>query len=174
MKKKSGHRRRTKVVRRSRKNLRHTTKRKRLGKGRRRPTRRYSRVQRGGMIGMSDQDRTSAELNNQMGDMYYNGNEHYKIDYTAAVTFYERAVKVGDTSAMRKLASMYEEGKGVDQDLIKAREYLEDAGERGDTIALRKLAFMYKKGKGVEKKNDLATNLYKLANQLESAASKSE
>ena len=48
MKKKSGHRRRTKVVRRSRKNLRRTVKRKRLGKSRRRPTRRYSRVQRGG------------------------------------------------------------------------------------------------------------------------------
>lgn len=49
MKKKSGHRRRTKVVRRSRKNLRRTVKRKSLGKGRRRPTRRYSRVQRGGL-----------------------------------------------------------------------------------------------------------------------------
>jgi len=48
MKKKSGHRRRTKVVRKSRKNLRRTVKRKSLGKGRRRPTRRYSRVQRGG------------------------------------------------------------------------------------------------------------------------------
>jgi hypothetical protein len=48
MKKKSGHRRRTKVVRRSRKNSRRTVKRKSLGKGRRRPTRRYSRVQRGG------------------------------------------------------------------------------------------------------------------------------
>ena len=47
MKKKSGHRRCTKVVRRSRKNLRRTVKRKRLGKSRRRPTRRYSRVQRG-------------------------------------------------------------------------------------------------------------------------------
>jgi hypothetical protein len=48
MKKKSGHRRRTKVVRRSRKNLRCTIKRKSLGKGRRRSTRRYSRIQRGG------------------------------------------------------------------------------------------------------------------------------
>jgi TPR repeat protein len=172
MKKKSGHRRLTKMVRRSRKNLRRTNKRKSLGKGRRRSTRRYSRVQRGGMLGVSDQDRTSAELNNQMGDMYYNGNEHYKIDYKAAVTFYERAVKVGDTIAMCKLANMYEEGKGVAQDLIKAREYLEDAGERGDPIALRKLASMYEEGKGVEKNNDLAERLYKLANQLESAASK--
>jgi hypothetical protein len=51
MKKKSGHRRRTKILRRSRKNLRRTIKRKRLGKGRRRPTRRYSRVQRGGLGG---------------------------------------------------------------------------------------------------------------------------
>ena len=50
MKKKSGHRRRTKMVRRSRKNFRRTIKRKSLGKGRRHSTRRYSRVQRGGRI----------------------------------------------------------------------------------------------------------------------------
>ena len=49
MKKKSCHRRRTKVVHRSRKNVRRTVKRKSVGKGRRRPTRRYSRVQRGGI-----------------------------------------------------------------------------------------------------------------------------
>ena len=49
MKKKSCHRRRTKVVHRSRKNVRRTIKRKSVGKGRRRPTRRYSRVQRGGI-----------------------------------------------------------------------------------------------------------------------------
>lgn len=51
MKKKSGHRRRTKVVRRSRKNLRRTVKRNNIRKSRRRPTRRYSRVQRGGLGG---------------------------------------------------------------------------------------------------------------------------
>ncbi len=54
MKKKSGHRRRTKMVRRSRKNFRRTIKRKSLGKGRRRSTRRYSRIQRGG----DDRERT--------------------------------------------------------------------------------------------------------------------
>jgi hypothetical protein len=48
MKKKSGHCRLTKVVRKSMKNLRRTNKRKSLGKSRRRPTRRYSRIQRGG------------------------------------------------------------------------------------------------------------------------------
>jgi hypothetical protein len=48
MKKKSGNRRRTKVVRRSRKKLRRTNKRKSLGKSRRHSTRRYSRIQRGG------------------------------------------------------------------------------------------------------------------------------
>jgi hypothetical protein len=45
--KKPGHRR-TKMVRRSKKNLRRTNKRKRIIKGRRLLTRRYSRVQRGG------------------------------------------------------------------------------------------------------------------------------
>ena len=41
-------RRRTKIVRRSKKNLRRTIKRKSLGKGKTRPTHRHSRVQRGG------------------------------------------------------------------------------------------------------------------------------
>ena len=48
MKKKSS-RRRTKIVRRSNKNLKRTTKRKHLVKGRKRTTRRYSRIQRGGL-----------------------------------------------------------------------------------------------------------------------------
>lgn len=51
MKKKSSHRRRTKVVRRSRKNLRRTFKRNNIRKSRRHTTRRYSRVQRGGVGG---------------------------------------------------------------------------------------------------------------------------
>ena len=49
MKKKSS-RRRTKIVRRSKKNLRRTIKRKNIRKSGRRPTRRYSRIQRGGTI----------------------------------------------------------------------------------------------------------------------------
>ena len=48
MKKKS-YRHRTKIVRRSNKNLKRTTKRKHLVKGRKRTTRRYSRIQRGGL-----------------------------------------------------------------------------------------------------------------------------
>ena len=61
MKKKSGHRRRTKVVRKSRKNLRRTNKHKSLGKGRRRQTRRYSRVQRGGVGGEESTDTSPPE-----------------------------------------------------------------------------------------------------------------
>ena len=62
MKNKSCHSRRTKIVRRSKKNLRRTIKRKRLGKGRRRPTRRYSRVQRGGEPGSKDYDDAMTKL----------------------------------------------------------------------------------------------------------------
>ena len=49
MKKKSC-RRCTKIVRRSKKNLRRTIKRKSFAKGRRRPTRRHSRIQKGGHL----------------------------------------------------------------------------------------------------------------------------
>ena len=81
MKKKSGHRRRTKVVRRSRKKSRRTFKRKSLGKGRRRPTRRYSRVQRGGLTDEELKEQTQkaeqgdahARLANKLGDMFNYG-----------------------------------------------------------------------------------------------------
>jgi hypothetical protein len=86
MKKKSGHRRRTKVVRKSRKNLRRTNKRKSLGKGRRRPTRRYSRVQRGGMTeGELNElkrkaDAEDANAQFELGVYYYNINDRHDID----------------------------------------------------------------------------------------------
>ena len=50
MKNKACYRRRIKIVRRSKKNLRCTIKRKNIRRNGRRPTRRYSRVQRGGVI----------------------------------------------------------------------------------------------------------------------------
>ena len=112
MKKKSGHRRRTKVVRRSRKNLRRTVKRKRLGKSRRRPTRRYSRVQRGGEL-------THAEIE--------------KLKQTA---------ENGDAEAQFNLGTMFENGRGVAQDRAEAIRWYRLAAAQGHakaTAALRRL-----------------------------------
>jgi TPR repeat protein len=107
MKKKSGHRRRTKIVRRSNKNLRRTIKRKRLGKGRRRPTRRYSRVQRGG---------ENPEENYQKGLKYENGQGVDK-NYSEAAKYYKLAADNGHADAGFKLGQMYENGQGVEKNV---------------------------------------------------------
>jgi TPR repeat protein len=142
MKKKSGHRRRTKVVRKSRKNLRRTNKRKRLGKGRRRPTRRYSRIQRGGMteeeleILKKNADAGVAKAQYSLGIIYENGLGVAK-DATEAVKYYTLAGDSEHIGAIIKLADIYRYGRP-----------------------------------GVEKNEDLAKRLDTLVNQLESAASK--
>lgn len=120
MKKKSGHRRRTKVVRRSRKNLRRTFKRKSLGKSRRRPTRRYSRVQRGGMKvkkfleitkneveAQFDEDE-AAEAFDKLGDSYFekHGHQQYKL----AIKFYKLATERGNSDAAMSLGNIYRNG----------------------------------------------------------------
>ena len=96
MKNKSCHSRRTKIVRRSKKNLRRTIKRKRLGKGRRHPTRRYSRVQRGGEPGSKDYDDAMTKLKGTNPTIY-------KI-----IELLRTAARKGHTKANFELGRIYE------------------------------------------------------------------
>jgi TPR repeat protein len=110
MKKKSGHRRRTKIVRKSRKNLRRTIKRKSLGKGRRRPTRRYSRVQRGG-----DRFTDNLDCFVTVGNIYYYGDGDLERDDDMAVKLYKVAADNGNADGQFRLGEMYRHGKGVEK-----------------------------------------------------------
>ena len=128
MKKKSGHRRRTKMVRRSRKNLRRTNKRKSLGKGRRRSTRRYSRIQRGGMTEkeLAEAAKVKADSGDKvaqfnLGFMFENG-QGVNRDYDIAVYYYTLAANAGHIGAMFRLTDIYRygrEGVGKNEDLAK-------------------------------------------------------
>lgn len=170
MKNKSCHSRRTKIVRRSKKNLRRTIKRKRLGKGRRRPTRRYSRVQRGGGISKADlkllidnaQDgRADAQF--ALGNMYELGRGVDKNEAEAA-RLYNLAAEQGYADAQFALGNMYEEGRGVDKNEAQAVILYKLAAAQGHEDAEFALGNMYEDGRGVEKKDDAeAARLYKLA-----------
>lgn len=60
-------------------------------------------------------------------------------------------------------AHMYFEGKGVLQDLDKARQAWEKAAQQGSFTALRRLAQLYERGQGVEKDWRKAIIHYELA-----------
>ena len=174
MKKKSGHRRRTKVVRRSRKNLRRTVKRKSVGKGRRRPTRRYSRVQRGG-------NRFTDNLNCfvTVGDNYYYGDNKLGRDYDMAFKLYTVAAENKNAEARFKLGRMYEHGQGVAMDYAEAARLFHFAAAEGnmstDTLEKRTslidnlncfvtVGDIYYYGDGyLDRDDDMAVKLYTVA-----------
>ena len=111
MKKKSGSRRRTKIIHRSKKNIRRTNKRKSLGKGRRRPTRQRARVQRGGY-----------EFFNQGWNLEYAGDEGNRSlssipvgqRYRDAMTMYMRGASLNTSDGLKcayRMGIIYETGK---------------------------------------------------------------
>jgi len=168
MKKKSGHRRRIKVVRKSRKNLRRTNKRKSLGKGRRRPTRRYSRVQRGGMTEeeleklKKKADAGDANAMFKLGYTYRNGTSG-KWDFTNAFKYLKGAADKGDARAMFQLGFMFEQGEGVDKNDVEAFKYFKLAADNEYAFAQYYLGEMYKNGELVDKNDEEAFKYFKLA-----------
>jgi TPR repeat protein len=168
MKKKSGHRRRTKVVHKSRKNLRRTNKRKRLGKGRRRPTRRYSRIQRGGLTKEElkelekKADAGDANAMFKLGEMYYHGNGVDKND-AKTLQYFEKAAAQGNARAMFELSVMYELGRGVERDYDKAFKYMKLAAEQGYANAQYHMGYMFYDGLGVAQDYAEAFKWFKFA-----------
>ena len=168
MKNKSCHSRRTKIVRRSKKNLRRTIKRKRLGKGRRRPTRRYSRVQRGG-ISKAELDSLIDKANGgdansefDLGERYNYGNDVEK-NYVKAAEYYKLAADQNHAGAQFALGDMYDLGRGVEKNYVDAAKYYKLAAERGYADAQFALGNMYEHSRGVEKNYVDAVKYYKLA-----------
>ena len=66
----------------------------------------------------------------------------------------------GELIAIKKLASYYEEGIGVEKDLGKAVYWLERGDELGDTWSQNRLAEKYRYGIGVEQNPEMAASLY--------------
>ena len=177
MKKKSGHRRRTKMVRRSRKNLRRTIKRKSLGKGRRRPTRRYSRIQRGGMFidGVTPEERITnltnladsgnVEAQRELGILFYHGIGLEK-DYGEAMKYFNLAAEQGDELAQYYLGNMFREGNGVDQNDAKAFEWYKRASDKGYIPAKQKIRKHYAAAAAAAASKDKLQKLDELQKQF--------
>ncbi len=157
--------------------MRRTNKRKSLGKGRRRPTRRYSRIQRGGGDKFLEQGIRYEWLGDNDATIPRNQS------YMSARNMYRKAINQSDDrtrmQARYRLGVMYEEGKGVAQNRAKAVEYYQlVANSRNEGVmskfeddpctkvqadARYKLRKMYEDGKGVAQNRAEAMLLYEPA-----------
>ena len=78
----------------------------------------------------------SAQAQNSLGAMYYNGKGAAK-DFKEAVKWYRLAAAQGNISAQVNLASMYYEGEGVAENFVRAHMWLNIATAQGSPDAAR-------------------------------------
>jgi len=81
-----------------------------------------------------------AEKNNidaikRMGNIYYDG-MGVSRDYFAALRWYEKAAKLGDSWAKIRLGDMYRDGKGTEADPEKAISWYFESAKQGSAVAL--------------------------------------
>ncbi|KAI8881116.1 HCP-like protein [Backusella circina FSU 941] len=90
-----------------------------------------------------------------------------KMKLHQAKTWYETASSKNNPRAQYRLGLMYETGKGVSQDLVKALDYYKMARVNGNTDATYKLAHMYLNGNGVSQNIQTAFDLFLEASHKE-------
>lgn len=81
-------------------------------------------------------------------------------DYTKAIEYYQKAIQKRSGCAMYRLATMYLNGVGVDQDSFVAFELYEKAAEQGVIHAIYQAAVMLEDGWGVEKNESKSVMWY--------------
>jgi TPR repeat protein len=90
----------------------------------------------------------------------------YEMDFETrkdAFALLQAGAKQGDTLSMVDLALMYQDGRGVERDYVKAREWWEKAAAKDWTTAMTGLGQLYQSGLGVEKDYVKARELYEKA-----------
>jgi TPR repeat protein len=78
---------------------------------------------------------------------------------SAAVGWYDRAAKRGNSDALVRLAWFYFDGKGVLRDRAYAFELFRCAADQGDFRAQLQLAWMYENGVGIDRNPQIAREL---------------
>jgi len=88
-------------------------------------------------------DRNSAYAANWLGYYYDNGEAGLPVDYDRAIAYFRLAAEQGSTTGYYNLGSMYEGGRGVEEDLQAAHDYYQLASDQGDADATYELGIMY-------------------------------
>ncbi|MCL2139303.1 MAG: sel1 repeat family protein, partial [Treponema sp.] len=86
------------------------------------------------------------------------GHEEAKLKI-AAENLLKKAEQ-GDINAQYELGLLYENGKGVSKDSVKAAEWFGKAAEQGNASAQYELGLLYESGQGVSKDSNKAAELF--------------
>ena len=88
---------------------------------------------------------------------------YLKGDYPAAYAEWMPLAELGDAEAQYNIGVMYDEGAGVDQDLVLAAGWYRRAGEQGFMDAQTNLGIMYYHGQGVDCDQQQAAKWFRMA-----------
>lgn len=88
---------------------------------------------------------------------------YLKGDYEAAFREWLPLAELGDVEAQYNLGVLYDEGAGVEQDLVAAADWYRKAAEQGFIDAQSNLGTMYYFGQGVARDYQAAAKWFRLA-----------
>jgi TPR repeat protein len=88
---------------------------------------------------------------------------YLKGDYQAAYEEWLPLAELGDAEAQYNLGVMYDEGAGIDQDLVTATAWYRKAAEQGFLDAQTNLGMMYYYGQGIPRDHAEAARWFKRA-----------
>ena len=99
-----------------------------------------------------------------MSDLFEKGQEYEnQCDYVNAFRAYLQVAEAGDSFAQNKLASMYYNGDGVEQNYDEAFKWATKAIHNNSADSFFNLAFLYYMGHGVEQNYTEAAKLFEIA-----------
>lgn len=84
-------------------------------------------------------------------------------DYPQAIPVLDALAAAGDPVAATRLAALYQRGRGVAKDPVRAAQLYEQAAQRGNADAQFNLGNMYLLGEGVPQDDDWAFTYYRAA-----------
>jgi len=87
-------------------------------------------------------------------------------DYPLALVYYDKAIAKGHAWALSNVGLMYEEGDGVQADLVKAEKYFEQAAAKGSELGYYNLARFSLIGRGGQQDTDKGLALLDKCAQL--------
>ena len=89
-----------------------------------------------------------------IGDIYYADDaSQIAVNFGQAYKYYLKAYYDGYYASAKKIASMFDEGKGFEKDAAKARMWLENGAKNGDSSAAKELLGRCMSGSSGEKDN---------------------
>jgi TPR repeat protein len=105
----------------------------------------------------------NARAQNNLGVLYQEGNDEVAKDEKRAVKLFLAAAEDDVPEAAYNLATMFDQGRGVDQDFSSARKWYQRAAERKDADSEYRLAMLLAEGLGGEKDQAAATRWFRRA-----------